>query len=67
MDVDDHALAVDVGELQLRRFGSPETGGVQQQQNRSIADVGRGLNQLLDFLGLSTTGSFFGRLVRAMS
>jgi hypothetical protein len=45
MDVDEHALAVDIGAFQLRCFGSAETGGVQQQQDRSIADVGRGRNQ----------------------
>src|SRR5262245_8644546 len=42
MDVDDHSLAVDVGDLQLRGFGSPETGSVQKQQNGSVANVGCG-------------------------
>src|SRR5437764_4435442 len=47
--VDDHALAVDVGEFQPRGFSSPETSGVQKQQDRSVANVGCGRNQLLDF------------------
>ena len=49
MDVDDHALAVDIGDLQPRGFGSPETGSVQKQQDHSVANVGRGRDQLLDF------------------
>ena len=42
MNVDDHSLAVDVGDLQLRGFGSPKTGGVQKQQDGSVANVGCG-------------------------
>src|SRR5580692_4788320 len=49
MDVDDHPLAVDVGELQPRGFSSSKTSGVQEQQDRSVAKVGCGRNQLLDF------------------
>src|ERR1039457_590775 len=49
MDVDYPALAVDVANFQLRWLGSPEAGGVQQHQDHSIADIGRGLDQLLDF------------------
>src|SRR6516165_12284362 len=38
MHVDDHALAVDIGDLQPRGLGSPKTGGVQKQQDRSVAN-----------------------------
>src|SRR5215468_1153850 len=31
MDVDDHSLAVDIGDLQPRGFGSSKTGSVQKQ------------------------------------
>src|SRR5215467_15476757 len=56
MDVDNHALAVDVAEFQLRSFGSPETGGIQQQQDRSIANVGCGRDQLLDLFRAEHNG-----------
>src|ERR1700752_1473029 len=48
MDVDNHSLAVDIGKLQLRRFGSPKTGSGQKQQDRSVANGGRSRDQLLD-------------------
>src|SRR5215470_15745082 len=35
MDVDDHALAVDISDLQLRSFSSPKTSSVQKQQDGS--------------------------------
>src|SRR5215467_10601180 len=56
MDVDNHALAVDVAEFQLRSFGSPETGGIQQQQDRSISNVGSGRDQLLDLFWAEHNG-----------
>jgi hypothetical protein len=52
----DHALAVDISEFQMRSFGSPKTGGVQQQQDHPIADIRCGLDQLLDFLGAEHGG-----------
>jgi len=58
MDMNDHALAVDIGDLQLRGFGPPETSSVQKQQDRSVANVGCGLDQLLDFLRVEHYGKF---------
>jgi hypothetical protein len=56
MDVDDHSLAVDVGDLQLRGFGSPKTGSVEKQQDGSIANVGCGRDQLLDLFRAEHNG-----------
>src|SRR6516225_2282940 len=67
MDMDYHALAVDIGNLHPRGFGSPQAGGVQKHQNHSVAKVGCGRDQLLDLFRARTTGSFFGTLVSCMS
>src|SRR5215831_1403867 len=60
MNVDDHALAVDIGDLQLRGFGSPQTGSVQKQQDRAVSNVGCGRNQFLDLF----RAEHYGKLLR---
>jgi hypothetical protein len=55
-DVDHHALAVDVCNLQSGGFGAAQTCGIQQEQNRSVAEVGRGFDQLGDFLRTENHG-----------
>src|SRR5215831_14536414 len=60
MDVNDHSLAVDIGDLQLRGFGSPKTGSVQKQQDGSVANVGCGRDQFLDLF----RAEHYGKLLR---
>src|SRR5215831_11428857 len=62
VDMDDHALAVDIGDLQLCGFSSPKTGGVQKQQDGSVANVGRGCDQLLNLLRAEHHGKLLGGL-----
>jgi hypothetical protein len=44
LDMNDHALAVNIGDLQLRRFGTPQTGRVQQHDDGLVADARRGFD-----------------------
>jgi len=36
LDVNDHALAVDIADFQAREFGTPESGGVQRHQQSAM-------------------------------
>lgn len=36
LDVDDHALTVDVTHFQVREFGTPESGGVERHQQSAV-------------------------------
>ena len=49
-DVDDHPLAVDVGDLQIERFLTAKPGAVVQGQQRPMLDVHLGIEQGTDFL-----------------
>jgi hypothetical protein len=41
VDVNHHALAVNVAYLQQRRFGAAHAGGVEQHQEHAMHAVGR--------------------------
>ncbi len=43
-------------------FGSPQTCGIKQHQQRAISQVRRSFDKPSHFLWLRTTGSFFGVL-----
>jgi hypothetical protein len=45
VDVDDHALTVDLAHLQQRRFGAPHAGGVEQHQEDAMHAVRSRLDQ----------------------
>ena len=47
---DDHALAVDVFELQVRNFAAAHAGAVENHQQRAPEQVGAGIDQPFDFL-----------------
>ena len=49
-DVDHHALAVDVFDLDPRRFGPADSGGIEQHQDHAVQAVGRGIDQPHDFI-----------------
>jgi len=49
-DVDDHALAVDVFDLDARRFGPAYSGHIEQRQNHAVQAVGCGIDQPHDFI-----------------
>ena len=45
VDVDDHALAVDVAHLQQRRLGAAHAGGIEQHQEHVMHAIRRRLDQ----------------------
>src|ERR1035438_7724114 len=47
-NVDDHALGVEVGHLEMGQFGPPHPGGIQGYQDRAMKWVHRGLDQAGD-------------------
>ena len=49
MDMNDHAFAVDVGDLQVTQLGSSQPGCIQRHQHRAMHQVPSRINQPRDF------------------
>src|SRR5208337_3715500 len=47
---DDHALAIDVADLETREFGASHAGSIECHQQRPSKEVSGGIDQLRDFL-----------------
>ncbi len=43
-NMEDHALGIDIGELQTCQFGSPHTGGIERHQNGAVKRIRCGLD-----------------------
>jgi hypothetical protein len=50
LNVNQHASAVDVVDLQVAEFGVPHAGRVQDHQHRPIGEILRAIDQTGDFL-----------------
>ena len=48
--MDDHALAVDVFDLDPRRFSPAYSGGIEQDKDHAVQAVGCGIDQPHDFI-----------------
>ena len=55
-DVDDHPLAVDIGDLQVQRFLTAKPGAVVQGQQRTMLGVRRRIEQSADFFAAPDRG-----------
>ena len=49
-DVNHHSLAIDVGDFQVRQFGTAHSRGVEQHQHGSVERSARGVNEPFHFL-----------------
>jgi hypothetical protein len=61
-DMDDHALAVDIGQLQTCHFGAPHPCAVENHQQRSLEKAAAGIDQACNFFLAQNLGEFPARL-----
>src|SRR5215467_6173496 len=60
LHTDEHALAVDVADLERNHFGSPQARPIGHAQRRLVLEPGAALSSRATSSGLSTTGSLRG-------
>ena len=56
LDAKDHALAVDVTDLEVNHFADPQAGAVGHRQGRPVLEVGHRLQQARHFLDTQDNG-----------
>ena len=61
-DMDDHALAVDVGDLEPGEFGAAHAGSVKHHQQGALKQTAAGVDQTCDFFLAEDVGQLLPRL-----
>jgi hypothetical protein len=59
LNMDHHALAVDIGNLETGQFGPPHSSAVQRHQNGVMKRAGRGVDQTGDFVLTQNDGQLY--------
>ena len=61
-DPDDHALTIDISDLEADSLGNTQSGSVAEGQNRAMLDIPHTSQELQDFFGAQDNRQLLGRL-----